>query len=143
MADDTAKTDDTARTDDTAQADDTAQTDDTAQPGNTAVRHAAAKAVLRDLNRNLTDLLGPCPSTVDGAWVVLRPGAAGTWVAGLPDLSVADALRISTVIASLDDVRSAPAPIPSSSPSVAHVFDTYFEIGSSVPVSRVHVEVPR
>lgn len=108
-------------------------------------RQASARAVFRDLNRNLVDLLGPCPATTDGAWVVLRPSGPGVWVAGLPDLSVADALRVSTLVADLGAQRIGPAPASVTAPITVHPFDTYFDVAAAAaaPASRVHVEVPR
>lgn len=103
----------------------------------------SARAVFRDLNRNLIDLLGPCPETVDGAWVTVRSGEDGALVAGLPELSSAAALRVSSVLAAIGTGRDAVSPIPVQATSGGHSFDTYFGLSAAQAPSRVHVEVPR
>lgn len=103
----------------------------------------AARAVCRDLNRNLTDVFGPCRSTRDGSWLVARCVAPGMWVAALAEMSVAEALRMSSVAADLAERvigRAHSSGVPG---AAAHVFDTYFDVGVAATASHVHVEVPR
>jgi hypothetical protein len=111
--------------------------------GERTLGQESAKAVFRDLNRNLVDLLGPCPATVDGSWVVVRPSGPGVWTAALPDLTVEQALRMSTLVVGLGAQRGGPAQSVPTPPVAVHAFDTYFHVGATEPSSRVHVQVPR
>lgn len=102
-----------------------------------------AEPVLRDLNRNLNDLLGSCPLTADGSWVVLRESTPGVWCLSFPDLPVAAALRLSTALAQIDE-RVGLAAVAKELPAPQR-YDLCDILGTAPAVrpSTVHVEVPR
>lgn len=101
------------------------------------VRHC--HPVTRDLNRHLTDLLGPCPVTGDGRWVHFVESV--DFVDGaveFPALPVNEALRLATALQTinadleLSEVRSR---IPAAGVYAPSSFAASVEQG----VSRFHV----
>jgi len=68
-------------------------------------RVTSVEPVARDLNRHLVDLLGPCPATTangeETSWVTIVEDATGNHLLQLPLLSVTEALRVSTALATL------------------------------------------
>ncbi len=61
-----------------------------------------SRPIANDLNRHLTDLLGPCPVTADGHWVCLvvsEDSPEGEVV--FAQLPVHEALRLSTALANI------------------------------------------
>lgn len=64
----------------------------------------------RDLNRTLTDLVGPCPVGDDGAWTRIVVDDGGRHFVQLPTLPLDVALRLSTAVAAVADGLTPPPP---------------------------------
>ena len=111
--------------------------------GASGIDAATAGPVARDLNRNLTALLGPCPATVYGRWVHLRESFPGAWNVTFPELGLDQALRLSTALATIDE-KVGLGTVARELPSVAHYdLSRVLSTAPAAPASTVHVEVPR
>lgn len=77
----------------------------------------SVEPTVRDLNRHLRDLLGPCPVGDHSTWVQVSESGDGSVVLQLPALPVSEALRLSSALANIaarvdvtEVARQVPAP---------------------------------
>lgn len=106
-------------------------------------RHDGAGPVIRDLNRNLTALLGPCPATADGRWVEAKETFPGAWTVVFPDLGLDQALRLSTALAKIDETVGLAAVARDLPATVTYDLSRVLSTAPAAPASTIHVEVPR
>lgn len=105
--------------------------------------HDGAGPVVRDLNRNLTALLGPCPATVDGRWVEVKESFPGAWTVVFPDLALDQALRLSTALAKIDESVGLAAVARELPAAASYDLSRVLHTAPATPASAIHVEVPR
>lgn len=107
----------------------------------TEFRVQQTEPVVRDLNRHLTELIGPCPAGPAGNWVTLNDDGTTSF-----HLEVGDVLRLSTAfekIAStvaLDDVRRS---LPSRQSLHHHLVETVERVRNQGWGESVHLNVRR
>lgn len=84
-----------------------------------------SRPIVNDLNRSLTDLLGPCPVTADGHWVTLVVSDENPdGDVAFPQLPMHEALRLSTALAHIDaevDLNDIRQSLPQSRKYEVHV----------------------
>lgn len=98
-----------------------------------------ARPIARDLNRQLTNLLGPCPVTVDGRWVrlvVSDNDPEGEVV--FAQLPVHEALRLATALARISeeiDVNDVRRSLPASRKYEVHILPLHVAGASDSPTT--------
>jgi hypothetical protein len=107
-------------------------------------RVTTVEPIARDLNRHLTDLLGPCPVADSnnqqvGSWVRIVQDDDGNFLLQLPVLPLSHALRVSSALATLSQQLSF-SDVRTSLPSVFHCHLPFFPEWGTTPVSG-HVSV--
>lgn len=102
-----------------------------------------AGPVVRDLNRNLTALLGPCPATADGRWAEAKETFPGAWTVVFPGLGLDQALRLSTALAKIDESVGLAAVARELPAAASYDLSRVLHTAPAAPASAIHVEVPR